>query len=152
MIATLFVSLLAPAELPREFAPWTIAYVQQGDIFISNGEGRYQRRVAKDGTMPTWLPNKRRLAFARGRQVWVVDRDGKNQRCIYKSKLKDGGLWGISWAAGLAPGRVWEVGQLEKETPKESILIADEQQVFNVGVQGTSYAAAEGLEPIYTPT
>ena len=55
------------------------------EVFVVEADGRNLRRITHDFTnnrMPTWSPNGKRIAFVHDLQVYVMDRNGENQRRI----------------------------------------------------------------------
>ncbi len=146
MISTFLVLVLATARLPREFAAWRMCFDRNGDICVANGAGEGQRIVVKDGSTPKWSPDKRRIAFVRKHDVWVVNADGKMPHRIFKSGI-DEQIRGISWGKGLAPSR----GHSPDPIPHESILIARGNQVFHIAVNGSSFDSATDFPAIDPP-
>lgn len=55
---------------------WKLAYVFHKDIWTANGDGTGRKLLVKDGRSPCWSPDKKRVAFARNGDVWVIDVEG----------------------------------------------------------------------------
>jgi Tol biopolymer transport system component len=76
-----------------------IAYVESaagsrgtgwGPTIVSVREDGTGRRVLGAGFDPAWSPDGRRLAFARGSEIWVMNADGGNKRRLTHNTLWDG--------------------------------------------------------------
>src|SRR5258708_5648598 len=49
-----------------------LAYVYKGDIWTANGDGTGKKLLVKNGHSPCWSPDKKRVAFARNGDIWVI--------------------------------------------------------------------------------
>jgi TolB protein len=88
---TLFQPAVASAATPA--LPNLIAYLRDGDIFVSKGAA--ETRLTRDGgyARPRWSPNGTQLAFLRGGRLWVMKADGSAKR-----RLTTRSASGASWS------------------------------------------------------
>jgi Tol biopolymer transport system component len=61
---------------------WKLAFVRNGDIWVSKGDGTDQKLIIKKGQAPSWSPDKSRIAFVRDNTIWVAMADGSEQRPV----------------------------------------------------------------------
>jgi TolB protein len=73
--------------------PSLIAYVRDGDVYVSMGAT--ETRLTRDGgySRPRWSPNGTQLAFLRGGQLWAMKADGSAKR-----RLTTRSASGASWS------------------------------------------------------
>jgi Tol biopolymer transport system component len=61
----------------------------RGDVYVMNADGSNRRRLMNtpraDESRPAWSPGGAKIAFQRGRSVWLMDRDGSDQRRIARN-------------------------------------------------------------------
>ena len=66
------------------------------EIYVVEADGRNQKRITFDFTnkfLPTWSPNGKRIAFVHDLQIYVMDRNGENQRIITEKGLNRYPTW-----------------------------------------------------------
>jgi WD40-like Beta Propeller Repeat len=61
-----------------------------GGVFVINRD-RTRRRFLSWGGHPSWSPDGRRIAFHNGRDIAVMDPDGRNYRRVVKGYAETGG-------------------------------------------------------------
>ncbi|GIF28706.1 hypothetical protein Aut01nite_16920 [Actinoplanes utahensis] len=69
-----------------------VAYVRRGDVYVDQGTG--EKRLTSGGghSRPRWAPDGRRIAFLKGRRLWVMNADGSGQRQV-GSRYAAGPSW-----------------------------------------------------------
>ncbi|BEL12404.1 hypothetical protein Q0Z83_105950 [Actinoplanes sichuanensis] len=60
--------------------PGLVAFVRDGDVFVSKGPGEQRLTSGGGHARPRWSPDGRRLAVLKRGQVWVMRADGTGQR------------------------------------------------------------------------
>jgi Tol biopolymer transport system component len=59
--------------------------IYRPNVWTMNVDGRPRfRRVVRNGGTPAWSPSGRRIAFVRGRDIWLADLNGRRQRRIIR--------------------------------------------------------------------
>ena len=56
------------------------------EIFVVGADGSRLRQLTRNSIrdwMPTWSPTRRRIAFVRGSDIWLMDADGSNKRRLF---------------------------------------------------------------------
>jgi Tol biopolymer transport system component len=85
----------------------------RGDLYVMNADGSNRRRLTNtraNESRPAWSPGGGKIAFQRGRSVWLMDRDGSNAHRL---------VWNAStptWSPGgsfLAFSRIREFGEFD---------------------------------------
>jgi TolB protein len=69
----------------------------RGDLYVMNADGSNRRRLTNtraDESRPAWSPGGGKIAFQRGRSVWLMDRDGSNAHRIAWN------AWTPAWSPG----------------------------------------------------
>ena len=68
-----------------------IAYVKgwseetlEGEIFLVRPDGNDETRLTR-GDAPTWSPDRSRIAFFRGGDIWAIDADGSDLRMLVRN-------------------------------------------------------------------
>lgn len=93
----------APANLTADFKKWPIVYVaseaEKFNIYVANGDGTSKKLIVKDGLAPVWSPDKKRIAFVRGREVRVVDREGKGEWRVFRTAEEEHEIKDVTWGA-----------------------------------------------------
>ena len=73
-------ALLCPEyRLAQSAAASTIAFLRGTDLYVTNGDGGRQQRLAR-GSAPAWSPDGRKIAFLRSGGIYVINADGSAQR------------------------------------------------------------------------
>ena len=75
--------------LPETLRPWKLAFVRDGNIWVSSGDGTDQKLVIKNGHAPAWSPDRSRIAFVRDNNIWLAEADGSRQRPVTSHWKKD---------------------------------------------------------------
>lgn len=80
-----------------EQADWsvdgTIAYVDDGEIWLTRLGAPARRLTFYGGRSPSWSPDGRRLAFVRGGDVWTVRPDGRARRHLTRQGTDEEPTW-----------------------------------------------------------
>lgn len=83
------------------------------DVWIVGADGHRPRRVTRDGSAssPSWSPDGRELAFARGNGVFVVRPDGSGKRHVGRRSDPTPPAWSPDGRriAFTTPGELWSV-------------------------------------------
>jgi D-alanyl-D-alanine carboxypeptidase len=66
-------------RLAQSAAASTIAFLRGTDLYVTNGGGGRQQRLAR-GDAPAWSPDGRKIAFFRRGQIYAMNFDGSGQR------------------------------------------------------------------------
>ncbi|MBI4595821.1 MAG: DPP IV N-terminal domain-containing protein [Candidatus Tectomicrobia bacterium] len=81
---------------------WKLAFVRDGNIYVSNGDGSEQKLLINNAESPSWSPDREQIAFARNNNMWVARVDGTGQGPLtFKWKKRHQDSWYrdiyISW-------------------------------------------------------
>ena len=74
-----------------------IAFTQEGQVFVVNGDGSDLRKLTDNGSAsdaaPVWSPDGRAIAFTSERdgnsEIYVMDADGGSQQNVSENPLDD---------------------------------------------------------------
>ncbi|SDT79228.1 TolB family protein [Actinoplanes derwentensis] len=69
------VAYAAPGELPS-----VVAYVRNGDVYVSQGTGEKRLTTGSGHARPRWSPDGRQLAFLKNGRLWTMRSDGTAAR------------------------------------------------------------------------
>ena len=72
LFLTLFAGLSGRPDTPGPHRAWRLAYVRKNDIWTANGDGTGRKLLVKNGAAPCWSPDRKRVAFARNGDIWVI--------------------------------------------------------------------------------
>ncbi len=79
-----------------------VAFSRRGDIFTVKSDGSGVRRIVHRPAaelMPTWSPDRQRLAFLSwSRRIVIVDADGAGRRVLYRLPRRFEGITGLAWS------------------------------------------------------
>ena len=73
--------------------PSLVAYVRNGDIFVSKGAAEKRLTTGADHARPRWAPDGRSIAYLKAGRLWVMRADGSAQR-----RLTTRAAAGPSWS------------------------------------------------------
>ncbi|MEU4241124.1 hypothetical protein [Actinoplanes sp. NPDC026619] len=77
IVATVLGSLVAPhAAAAATSSSSSVAYVRNGDIYVSKGGGEARLTTGGGRSRPRWSPDGRQIAYLKGGQLWVMRADG----------------------------------------------------------------------------
>lgn len=71
----------------------TVAYVRNGDIYVSRGTGETRLTTGGGNSRPRWSPDGRQIAYVKGGQLWTMRADGGAAR-----RLTTRAAAGPSWS------------------------------------------------------
>jgi Tol biopolymer transport system component len=109
------------------------------EIWMARPGGRGMRRLTSDGSEPAWSPHGRKLAFARGRSILVLDLATRRVRRVERGVDATDLAWspdGRRLAYTLFDGGVWTV-RIDGTRARELVP---------GGVNGTSSFGAAGVD------
>jgi hypothetical protein len=90
-------SLMLPAAAPAAPAvpnlPSLVAYVRNGDIYVSKGAAETRLTVGGGFARPRWSPDGKQIAFLKGGQLWTMKAGGGSRR-----RLTTRAAAGPSWS------------------------------------------------------
>ncbi len=66
---------------------------KRADLYVMAADGSHPRLLARDAAQPAASPDGRRIAFVRGRAIWIMQRDGSAQRQLTKGFPDSGPAW-----------------------------------------------------------
>lgn len=90
-----------PAPSPNgRWIAFTQRATSRGEIWIMDADGSNLRNLTTDDShddySPTWSPDSRSIAFAKGNQIFVMNADGSNQRPLLSQTFSR--LTGLAWS------------------------------------------------------
>ncbi|GAA0573973.1 hypothetical protein GCM10010172_68220 [Paractinoplanes ferrugineus] len=71
----------------------TVAYVRDGDVYVSRGSGETRLTTGGGNSRPRWSPDGRQIAYLKGGQLWTMRADGGAAR-----RLTTRAAGGPSWS------------------------------------------------------
>ena len=82
------------------------------DLFTVRADGSALKRLTgstADETHPVWAPNGNEIVYERGRDLWRMNADGRNQRLLVRNASSPSWSPGASRIAFIRAGDVWTV-------------------------------------------
>ena len=82
----------AAARAGTPSLPSLVAYVRNGDIYVSKGASEKRLTTGANQARPRWSPDGRSIAYLKAGYLWVMRADGSGQRRL-SSRAAAGPSW-----------------------------------------------------------
>ena len=158
------------------FGSGTIAYNRQrpdgsrAGIWVADGDGANQRRLADSGSRPVWSPDGTHIAYEESHSggVWVMDADGTNARWltdqgsspvwspdgnrIAYEEWDGGGVWVVD-ADGANPRWLTEAGWNPVWSPDGKFIAYNNGGIWTMDADGANHrlVADGGADAAWSP-
>lgn len=69
---------------------WAILFTREDSVYRSTGTGLRPRKIIESGKNPAWSPDRKRILFARGVDIFLCDAEGRFERRIFAGPTQAG--------------------------------------------------------------